>query len=749
MRALPKPPLSEFYPYSRAVYARQGELLRLTLAQDQQYRLWVPLQQIPEFMQQATLLYEDRWFFQHPGINLQALLRSAWMTYVRKGHQGGSTLSMQLARRLYNVNSRSVWGKLQQMVLATGLELRYSKAALLEAYLNTAPYGGNIVGVATASLLYFHKPVQQLTLAEALSLAVIPQNPKRRYPRSSNTVTTLPAALLEARARLWQQWLVRFPTAQRYAADFALPLQVYSRQDKPFLAPHVCNLLLQQDPNAPQIYSSIDLRTQLLIKQAIEHYQQQQRNAGVRNAAALLLDTHTLQVQALLGSANFWDRSIDGQVNGTLAKRSPGSTLKPFIYALAMQQGLVHPKSILVDTPATFGDYVPENFDNRFLGPLSVEDALIRSRNIPALTIAAQLKHPNLYEFLQRSEISGLQGAEHYGLALALGGAELSMVELAQLYASLANQGRWQPVNYQLTNDHQGQSKALLSPQSAFMTVDMLSHNPRPDTKRPAQPKVAWKTGTSWGYKDAWAIGLVGQYVLAVWVGNFDNSGHAEFVGIRSAAPLFFNIIDNLRAQRLLPGLETELTTPPDNLVQINVCTASGDLPNPACPQVTPTWFIPGKSPIKLSTLHQKVYFDRQTNVVVCPGSANAREEVFEFWPNDLATLFAEAGMPRRRPPPLPSCYQAAYASNLLEITSPSLSGSYVLRRSKPTTISLQANSKSNGQIFWFANKSFLGQAEASTSISWMPEQPGSYQIRALDSAGHAALREVQVEFIP
>ena len=557
---LPKKPLSTYSVYSTAIYARHGELLSLTLASDQQYRLWIPLVKIPETLRTGTLLYEDRWFYYHPGFNPLALLRSAWMSYGRGAHQGGSTITMQVARQLYRIDSRNPLGKLRQIVVAIWLELRYSKDEILEAYLNTAPYGGNIVGVAAASLLYFHKPVSQLTLTEALTLAVIPQNPNQRFPNKRSSQPGLPSALQQAKKRLWGNWLVEFPQDKRYAADFALPITVYSKADKPFLAPHLTDLLLRQYPHEQHIHSSIDSKTQLNIKQSVDNYLQQNRSAGIRNAVAVLLDTKTMQVRALIGSANYWDVGIKGQINGTQAKRSPGSTLKPFIYALALDQGLLHPHTVIADTPISFGPYSPENFDSRFLGPMTVQDALSRSRNIPALNIAAKLKKPSLYSFLQQAGISGLKPEQHYGLSVALGGGEVTMLELAQLYAMLPNQGRLRTVHYRVDHEEQAETeKLLLSPASAFITLDMLSNNPRLDTKRPAVPKVAWKTGTSWGFKDAWSVGIAGHYVLAVWVGNFDNQGNTAFTGIKAAGSLFFSLIDSLRNQQLLEGLDGEL----------------------------------------------------------------------------------------------------------------------------------------------------------------------------------------------
>ncbi len=741
----PKPPLSSYYANSTAVYARHGELLRLTLAKDQQYRVWTPLADIPKSIQRATLLYEDRWFYRHTGVNPFALLRSVWMTYGKEARQGASTITMQVARQLYNITSRHIGGKLWQIAAAFWLELRYSKHEILEAYLNTAPYSGNISGVAAASLIFFHKPIAELSLTEALTLAVIPQNPVRRAPNRQ-----LPPALLAARQRLWQHWLQQYPEDQRYAADFALPLFVHARADKPFLAPHLTNWLLQHYPNERSIQSSIDLRVQKNTKQLVDNYIVQNRSAGIRNAAVLLLDTNTMQVNALVGSANFWDKRISGQVNGVFAKRSPGSTLKPFVYALALDQGLVHPRTVLADTPTSFGTFNPENFDGRFIGPVTVQDALVRSRNIPALTTAAKLTKPSLYGFLKQSGISGLNTEEHYGLSLTLGSGEVTMEELAKLYAMLANQGVLRSVQYRSDLATNTEPRLpLLSEAAAFITLDMLTNNIRPDSKRRAKPKVAWKTGTSWGFKDAWTVGVVGHYVLVVWVGNFDNTGNTAFIGIQTAAPLFFTIVDSMRTQHLLRGLENEPADPPANVREIDVCAASGELPNEDCPALAKTWFIPGKSPIKTSTLHRAVYFDQDTGAVVCKDHPNSRKEVYEFWSSEMHRLFLEAGMPRRQPPALPSCYDSLTGEDIPEIVSPSMAGTYTLRAAKPTTIGLRANSRSGKDIFWFANKSFVGKTNASDTFSWSPTYAGTYLIRAVDSLGNADSRQITVEFVP
>ena len=313
VRLLPADPLSARFARSTAIYAQSGELLRLTLASDEQYRLWLPLSEMSPRLPEAVQLYEDRWFRWHPGVNPAALVRSAFATYVDDTRQGGSTITMQLARRLYGIDSRNVPGKLRQIGAALWLEARYSKHDILEAYLNVAPYGGNIEGAGAASLIYFHKRALELTLPEALTLAVIPQNPRRRVAHAvAEQPQQLPLALADARQRLWQQWLARHPDNTRYAADMTLPLRTHSTAQLPFRAPHLTDLVLrEQREAAAEIRTGVDLRMQATLERAMRQYVEANRNIGIRNAAAMLVDTQSMQVRALVGSADYFDAGID------------------------------------------------------------------------------------------------------------------------------------------------------------------------------------------------------------------------------------------------------------------------------------------------------------------------------------------------------------------------------------------------------------------------------------------------------
>ena len=757
LRLLPHPPLSAHAPQSVAVYDRNSRLLRLTLASDERYRLWLPLAEMSPVLVDAVLLHEDAWFRWHPGVNPISLARGAWSTYVSGDARiGGSTLTMQLARLLGRLDTRTPRGKLVQIGHALWLEARYSKDEILEAYLNLAPYGGNIEGAGAASLIYFDKPVGALTLPEALTLAVLPQAPARRgRPATDADGSSIGPGLTAARDRLYQRFRLTGRVDAAADALMALPLRLRAPQRLPFSAPHFVERVLaerwRRTQTQPHLTTTLDLSLQRLVEQRVASHLDNWRAKGLSNAVAMLVDTRDMGVRALVGSADYFDASIAGQVNGALAKRSPGSTLKPFIYGLALDQGVLHPATVLRDVPSAFGPFMPENFDGRFLGPVTATEALVRSRNIPAVLVAAQLRKPSFYDFLRSANISRLASAEHYGLALVLGGGEVTLEELMQLYTMLGNDGDWRPLRF-IDASANAPGRSLLSAEAAFIVRDMLAKNPRPDLGTLAQtdaPRVAWKTGTSWGFRDAWSAGLVGPYALVVWLGNFDGRGNPALVGVDAAAPLFFSIVDALQAAH------QDLSEPPRrwplNLRRVEICRASGDLPNSWCPKRGDTWFIPGVSPIRVSRIHRAIQVDRVTGTPVCGARdpASVRTEVYEFWPSDLAAVYAQAGIPRRKPPRGADCAGAEHwLGSAPQISSPLRATAYALRVSRPeqSQIDLQASADADvARLYWFAGSSYLGDSAVGKALAWTPPGAGRHQLRVVDDHGRVAEREVEV----
>lgn len=755
-RLWPHEPLRARLPSSTAFYDDSGHLLRLTLASDQQYRQWVPLRNISPQLVEGVLLHEDRWFRWHPGFNPWGLVRGAWVTYVRHRHpQGGSTITMQLARLLWQLDTRTPLGKLGQIARALQLEACYSKHDILEAYLNDAPYGGNVQGVGAASLAYFDKPPGALTLPEALTLAVIPQEPSR--PLQKGGVLINPA-LAEARNRLFVAWLRRHPADAALKPLFALPLTLHPLSKLPFEAPHAVDQLLAEqrvsgDVLPPVVTTTINLGLQHALETQVANYTRRNGSRGIKNAAALLIDTRDMGIKAMVGSADYFDAGIEGQVNGTDAKRSPGSTLKPFIYALGFDQGVLHPQTVLRDVPTSFGPYTPENFDGHFLGPITATQALIRSRNIPAVWVASQLHQPSLYDFLREAGISRMASEQHYGLALVLGGGEVTMQELGDLYAMLANRGMLQPLRLR-ASEPQPAGTRLLSDAASFMVMDMLRQNPRPDAafgSERAHLPVAWKTGTSWAFHDAWTAGSFGPYVLVVWVGNFDGTPNNAFVGVEAAAPLFFQIVDALHAE--YPALHTPIRHMPANLKRVEICLASGELPSQWCPQRGWTWFIPGKSPIKVGNIYRPLVIDDATGLPACPPYAGKRThtEVFEFWPSDLAHVFAQAGIPRRKPPQNPACRDAGRAlGDPPQITSPLRVSTYAMRLHHATPIAFSATTDADAHaLYWFVDDAYVGEGTPGNSLFWQPRNAGRYRVRVVDDHGRSDERLLDVSLLP
>ena len=526
----PLPPLLNNMPYSRAVYDEHQQLLRLTLSADAKYRLYTPLSSFSPQLVSATLMQEDQYFRWHGGVNPVSLMKAAFHTLKGPRRMGASTITMQVARIRYGIHSKTLAGKIRQILRALQLEMHYSKDEILEAYLNLAPYGNNIEGVGAASLIYFGKSAKDLGLPEALTLTVIPQHPAKRIPDRGY--------LKDIRNKLYARWVNHHPEDKNKKPLFDLPLQMRNLRMLPFFAPHFVDQVLTE-ASIPQqeIVTTLDLRLQKMIENVTQKYLARNANLGVTNAAVLLIDTRDMSIKAMLGSADFFNKKIGGQINGSAIRRSPGSTLKPFIYALALDQGLIHPATILKDVQRSFGNYNPENFDNDFMGPIPAKEALTLSRNIPAIYLADQLQDPSLYDFLQEANVGNLKSAEYYGLALVLGGAELTMQELTALYAMLANEGVWQALQMSKNQIINKKNKRLLSQEASYLVLDMLKKG-----------EVAWKTGTSSGFRDAWTIGIDGPYVLSVWIGNVDNQGNPAFVGKQIAAPLFWEIASALNS---------------------------------------------------------------------------------------------------------------------------------------------------------------------------------------------------------
>lgn len=678
---LPRPELySAGLSFSAQTLDRDGRLLHLALSADGKYRIPARLDTISESVIRATLEMEDRRFFSHAGADPRSLARAAWGSVSGQKLGGASTLTMQFARLRWGLHTRSWSGKLMQIFRAVQVERHFGKREILEAYFTLAPYGGNVEGIEAAAQRWCGKTARELTLREAVALSVIPQKPTARTPRIGSDTSAAQARLM---ARL----------AAADGLDAAYQLQ-------PFAVPRFAPHFARRGGGA----TTLDSAKQAIIEQSIAEFLERWRPQGLRNAAAILVHAPTREVRGYVGSAGFFDDRIHGQVDGVIARRSPGSALKPFIYALALDQGLVHPRTLLDDTPRRFGGYNPENSDRGFLGPIAAAESLRRSRNVPAVELASRLRAPGLDGFLRSAGVAFEKPRGEYGLALALGGGEVTLEELARLYAMLASDGVSRPLAFAATELIDGTPR--LSAEARALTLDALR----------GEHGFAVKTGTSHGFRDAWACGVIGDWVLCMWVGHFDGTPMPGLFARDTAAPLLVQT-----ALRL--GLHDAARPRPPGIVEVELCADSGGLACAQCPNHTRGPFIAGVSPISECDVHR-----------VIDGV------VRECWPAHRLEQFRRAGLPRAESP-------TTHGGAAPRIVSPQAALTYVLRSGQleKNAIPLEAEaSAGTKQVHWFEGHRYLGASAPAQPLMWKP-MPGKWSLQAIDDAGRTAQVAVRV----
>jgi len=531
-RAYP-PPLDRADTVSAEVRDTDGQLLRAFATPEGLWRLKTTAADVdPQFLR-MLVAYEDRRFYTHAGVDLQAIGRAA-IQLVTNGHivSGASTLSMQVARLIEPRQGRSLSAKLLQMARALQIERRLSKEQILDLYLTHAPYGGNLEGVRAASLAYFGKEPRRLTVAEAALLVALPQLPEKRRP-DRNLVTAE-----AARKRVLERAAVAETVGEGEAARAEIVPVPSRRMQLPALAAHVAEAARRKDLKALQYQTT-------LKKQVQEGLEAVARASALKlgpklSIAMVMADAQTGEIVGEVGSADYFDASRSGWIDMTRASRSPGSTLKPFIYGLAFEEGLVSQETIIEDRPADFFGYRPRNFDMSYQGDVTVREALQLSLNVPAVKLLDAVNPAKLLIRFRRAQVRPLLPPnETPGLAIGLGGLGITLKDLVQLYTALANRG--QPVHIgDGVNDQPGKidGEDMLDPVAVWNVADILS-GVIPPAGAPKQG-IAYKTGTSYGYRDAWSIGYDGRHVLGVWVGRPDNGAVPGLTGYGTAAPILF-----------------------------------------------------------------------------------------------------------------------------------------------------------------------------------------------------------------
>lgn len=744
--------------FSRTYLDKNNELLQVFLTKDEKYRIYKPVYQYPDEFLELLLLQEDKYFYTHKGINVGSIFRAFWETYVKKSRRiGASTITMQVAKLKYKLYTKNISGKINQILKALYLEMCYSKEEILNAYLNLAPCGGNIEGFESASRYYFSKTINQLNLSENTMLCVLPQNPIKRAPTESRT----PSELIQARKVLFSKWVLSHPEDSDYEVFMDMQMSVECRF--PDEARHFTEMLngRMQESNSEKkskiikpVKTTIDVNLQRKCEDLLKSYIKQNEAFGVKNGAILLVDWTNMNVEVNIGSADYYNEDINGFVNATTSKRSPGSALKPFIYALALEQGKIHYRTMLKDTPQNFSEYSPDNYGSIFKGPVQAWFALSDSRNIPAIYLNRQIRDRNLYDFLVESGVSDMKPTGHYGLSIVLGTCEVTMLEIAKMYGTLKNKGIQYDLNFTpFIGNREG--KRLLTEESSFIVLKMLEENAPPYRNVPKEVEnipIPYKTGTSIGFKDAWSVGFFDRYMIVVWIGNFNGQGNNSFIGRKMAAPLLFDIAYSILCD--IPQKDLLPQKPhPEGCTQISVCSVSGAIPNEDCPETELSWFIPGVSPIEKCRIHRKINIDTRTGYRTDETEEEnqyVKSVVREFWPSDLQSLFEQAGLPRILPPEYPPEQVKLDYSNKgypPEIVSPLAHTKYVFRGNDTSRnkIILSATADADTtELMWFYDSKFIGRSKPNEIIEW-DVSTGEYELMVTDQKGRADSIHVSV----
>ncbi len=546
--ALGPPPLGQNLEFSRVVLDRNGHLLRAYATKEGRWRLPAKVADVDPRFFDALFAYEDKRFRQHHGVDPLALMRAAFQL-VTSGriHSGGSTLTMQVARLLEPRSRRSFAAKMRQIVRAIEIERVLTKDQILSLYLELAPYGGNIEGIRAASLAYFGKEPRSLTLGQAALLVALPQSPELRRP------DRFPQAARIARNRV----LDRYAAADHVPADeiaFAkaerMPLV---RRPMPLLAAHAADRAIAKDPAAEAIALTIDADLQKNLEELARERVRTLRQSldPAVSLAIFVVDNATGQVLAHVGSPAYFDERRAGEVDMTEALRSPGSTLKPFIYGIGFEDGFIHPQTLIDDRPQRYGNYEPRNFNYSFAGTVTVRDALQQSLNMPAIAILDRVGASRLSARLEQAGAPlVLPQGQAPGLAIGLGGVGTKLSDLVMLYAGIAQLGMVLPLRERL-DAPAPQARRLMSAVAAWYVGDVLRGSPPPENGVPG--RIAFKTGTSYGYRDAWSVGFDGRHTIGVWVGRPDGAPVPGLIGREAAAPILFDAFGRIGPVTALP----------------------------------------------------------------------------------------------------------------------------------------------------------------------------------------------------
>ena len=677
--------------YSTCLLDASGKLMDVFMNDDEQWHLKVE-DDIPENLRTAVLTYEDKNFYSHKGVDFLAIIRALVNNISGSKRSGASTITMQVAK-LSIPKKRTYINKYIEMIQSFKIETELDKESIFKLYLNNAPYGGNIIGYGTASRMYFQKEPKNLSWAECALLAVLPNS-----PGAMNVEKNREKLIIKRNYLLDKLYTNEKLTKEQLtlAKREPLPKIRYSFEK---VAPHLARRLYNSE-NQKVIKTTIDIDLQKKMQEVVKSYVNYTQIEGITNACMLVVENKTRDVKAYIGSQDFMDMQNAGQVDGIIAYRSPGSILKPFLYALSIDEGLIAPESLIQDVPMFFANFNPQNANKKYMGMVEARQALIASLNIPFVHLLNQYGENRFYYFLKDMLAFKENAPEKYGLSLILGTKEFTVEEIASLYTGLANYGSYSKLNY--LKGENNKVRTMFSKGASFLTVDTLKEVVRPGLNNLYRWKapVSWKTGTSFGKRDAWACGMTPDYTVIVWVGNFSGKSNDNISGVISGGRLLFNVFQELN------NSTKHFMEPYYDLKKIEVDRETGYRIDFDGIDKKTIKYPKDAKPLKLSPYYKKIYVD-ENDVEIdsrSPSFVNSHEKIIMNYPLEVVNYFI------RENRDVSQIYHTNSKEKSIKILYPTPNLRILLPKDldKEQKLIVKIANLKNQDIYWYIDKEFL-----------------------------------------
>lgn len=745
-------------PTSTIVESKEGDLLGALIADDGQWR-FPHLDTVPYKFEKCITLFEDEYFYKHPGFNPISIFKAFKANIkAKKVVRGGSTITQQVIRLSRKNKSRSYFEKIIEIILATRLEVSYTKKEILNTYVSNAPYGGNVVGLEAASWRYFNTSPHKLSWGQSALLAVLPNAPSLLYPGKN-------AVLLKNKRNKLLKKLLKLNVIDSITYSLSIEENIPTKPQKlPQLAPHLLQSIAKKQ-KGKRIKSSISSHLQELALQIVNRHHKLQAQNGVNNMAILILDVKNKNVLSYIGNTNT-SKLHQKDVDIVLAPRSTGSVLKPFLYMAMLNAGQLLPETLLADVPTTIGDYKPENFTLNYLGAVSAKTALAKSLNIPAVRMLQKYGTAKFYDDLQQLGLSNInKGSEHYGLSIILGGSEANLWNICNAYSNLAgtlnnyniNSSQYFTKEFQKSNlldDYNinlgalGFDKTVFNAGSIYFGFEAMKELNRPGIDNSwryfeSAQEIAWKTGTSFGNRDAWSIGVTPDYVVGVWVGNADGEGRPGLTGVSAAAPVMFDLFN------VLPKSEW-FEAPFDDLLETRICNKSGQLASDICPYSIKQ--IPAKGiDTDMCNYHKLIYLNKSKTLRVnasCEKLDNMVKTSFFVLPPLMAWYYKNNNSDYKYLPPLKEgC--SGEATLVMAFTEPLNTNTIVVPKGitgeKNKVIFKIAHSNSSAKVYWYLDDLFLTTTQNFNELA-IDLHLGQNTITVIDNKGNTLVKTITVK---